>query len=58
MKLDPKTIRLFNRLTDRMNLIRKHPNHYEIADDDFTALVPVAQQLEGLLETIKTIKVG
>ena len=58
MALDLKTIRLLSRLTDRMNLIRKHPNHYELAPADHAALMPVAEQLEALLEAIKVIKGG
>lgn len=58
MALDPKTIRLFSRLTDRMDLIRKHPHRYEIAQHDLAALMPVAEQLEALLTSIKTIKAG
>ena len=58
MALDPKTTRLLSRLTDRMDLIRKHPHRYEIAQDDLSALMPVAEQLEALLTSIKTIKAG
>ncbi len=58
MALDPKTVRLLSRLTDRMDLIRKHPHRYEIAPDDLAALMPIAEQLETLLTSIKTIKAG
>lgn len=58
MALDPKTIRILSRLTDRMDLIRKHPHRYEIAHDDLAALTPVAEQLETLLSSIKIIKAG
>ncbi len=58
MKLDPKTIRVLSRLTDRMDLVRKSPHRYEIAPDDLAALVPVAEQLETLLGAIRVIKAG
>lgn len=58
MALDHKTIRLLSRLTDRMNLIRKHPNRYELAPADHAALMPVAEHLESLLDAIKVIKAG
>ena len=58
MALAPKTIRILSRLTDRMDLIRKHPHRYEIASDDLAALMPVAEQLETLLSSIKIIKAG
>jgi hypothetical protein len=58
MALDPKTIRILSRLTDRMDLIRKHPHRYEIAADDLQLLMPVAEQLETLLSSIKIIKAG
>lgn len=58
MKIDPKTIRVLSRLTDRMDLIRKSPHRYEIDADDLAALVPVAEQLEARLATIKVIKAG
>lgn len=58
MKLDPTMIRLLGRLTDRMDLIRKHPMRYDIAPEDLAELRPVAEQLERLLATISVIKVG
>lgn len=58
MKLDPLTIRLLGRLTDRMDLIRKHPLRYEITQEDLAELRPVAEQLERQLEKIKVVKVG
>ncbi len=58
MALDPQTTRLLSRLTDRMDLIRKHPHRYEIAQDDLQALRPAAERLEALLASIKTIKAG
>jgi hypothetical protein len=58
MKLDVKTVRLLGRLTDRMDLIRKHPHRYEIDPESMTELEAVAHQLETLLEKIKTIKMG
>lgn len=58
MALDPQTIRLFSRLTDRMDLIRKHPHRYEIDAAALEALRPVAAQLEALLANIRTIKAG
>ena len=58
MKLDPLTIRLLGRLTDRMDLIRKHPLRYDISPEALAALRPVAEQLEALLEKITVVKVG
>ena len=58
MKLDPKTIRVLSRLTDRMDLVRKSPHRYEIDPDDQAALVPVAEQLEARLAAIRIIKAG
>jgi hypothetical protein len=58
MKLALETVRLLGRLTDRMNLIRKHPHRYEIDADSHTELAAVAHQLETLLERVKTIKMG
>jgi hypothetical protein len=58
MKLDVNTIRLLGRLTDRMNLIRKHPHRYEIDADSMTELGAAARQLESLLDQVKTIKMG
>jgi hypothetical protein len=58
MKLDVKTIRLLGRLTDRMDLIRKHPHRYEIDPENMPELDAVAHQLETLLAKIRTIKMG
>ena len=58
MKFDVTTVRLLGRLTDRMNLIRKHPLRYEIDPENMTELSAVAQRLEALLEKIRTIKMG
>lgn len=58
MTLDVKTVRLLGRLTDRMNLIRKHPHRYEIDPEHMTELSTVAHRLETLLDKIKTIKMG
>ena len=58
LKLDVKTVRVLGRLTDRMNLIRKHPHRYEIDAEHMTELAAVAHQLETLLDKVKTIKVG
>ena len=58
MKLDPQTVRVFSRLTDRMDLIRKNPHRYEISAEDLAEIRPVAERLEALLATIKTIKAG
>ena len=58
MKLDPLTIRLLGRLTDRMDLIRKHPLRYDITPEDFAELRPAAERLEAMLEKIKVVKVG
>jgi hypothetical protein len=58
MKLDVKTIRLLGRLTDRMDLIRKHPHRYEIAPENMPELDAVAHHRETLLAKIRTIKMG
>jgi hypothetical protein len=58
MKLDPTTIRMLGRLTDRMDLIRKNPHRYEIDAEVLGQIAPVAERLEALLATIKTIKAG
>lgn len=57
-QLDLKTVRVLGRLTDRMNLIRKHPLRYEIDPDHLTELQTVATRLEELLDKIKTVKMG
>ena len=58
MKIDPTTVRILSRLTDRMDLIRKNPHRYEIEAADLEALGPVAARLEEILATIKIIKAG
>lgn len=58
MKLDVKTVRLLDRLTDRMNLIRKNPHRYEVDEDVQQALGRTCEELERLLATIRTIKAG
>ena len=58
MKLDPKTIRMLGRLTDRMDLIRKHPHRYETDADALTEISSAAEQLEGVLAKIRVIKAG
>jgi hypothetical protein len=58
MKLDVKTVRLLDRLTDRMNLIRKNPHRYEIDDEVQKALAKTCEELERQLATIRIIKAG
>jgi hypothetical protein len=58
MKFDINTVRLLHRLTDRMNLIRKHPLRYEIDADALAELQTTAGQLEEVLTKIKTVPVG
>jgi hypothetical protein len=58
MKLDVKTVRLLDRLTDRMNLIRKNPHRYEIDDEVQKSLAKACEQVETLLATIRVIKAG
>ena len=58
MKFDVNTVRLLHRLTDRMNLIRKHPLRYEIDPDALQKLQATAVQLEEVLTKIKTVPVG
>ena len=58
MKFDVNTVRILHRLTDRMNLIRKHPLRYEIDPDALEELQTTAVQLEEVLTKIKTVPVG
>lgn len=58
MKFDVNTVRLLHRLTDRMNLIRKHPLRYEIDQAALEELQTTAVQLEEVLTKIKTVPVG
>ena len=58
MKLDPKTTRLISRITDRMDLIRKHPLRYDDDPAVLTELAAAVERLEALLGKIKTVKVG
>jgi hypothetical protein len=58
MKLDVTTIRLLSRLTDRMDLIRKHPHRYEIDPQDLADLAASASKVETLLAKVKTLKAG
>jgi hypothetical protein len=58
MKFDVNTVRILHRLTDRMNLIRKHPLRYEIDADALEELQTTAVQLEEVLTKIKTVPVG
>lgn len=58
MRFDVNTVRILHRLTDRMNLIRKHPLRYEIDPKSLEELQATAVQLEAVLTRIKTIPVG
>jgi hypothetical protein len=58
MKFDVKTIRLLGRITDRMDLIRKHPHRYDIAPEDLTELSVAAETVERLLAKVKIITAG
>lgn len=58
MKLDPLTVRLMYRLTDRLDSIRKSPHRYEIDQADMDELGPVLKNLETLLTRIRTLKAG
>jgi hypothetical protein len=58
MKFDTNTVRLLHRLTDRMNLIRKHPLRYDIDPDALKRLQATAVELEEVLTKIKTVPVG
>jgi hypothetical protein len=58
MKLDVKTVRLLDRLTDRMNLIRKNPHRYEIDEDVQKRLAEACGEVETLLSKIRVIKAG
>lgn len=58
MKFDMQTVRLFGRITDRLDLIRKNPHRYEVEPDAARELAAAAQQLEALLTSVTTIKAG
>jgi hypothetical protein len=58
MTLTTKTVRLLSRLTDRMDLIRKNPHRYEIAEADLAELDEAARRVEDILARITTIKAG
>jgi hypothetical protein len=58
MKLDHQTLRSLGRLTDRMNLIRKHPLRYEVEPADLQQIAAAAAELERLLGRIKGVPVG
>ena len=55
MRPDNQTIRLLDRLTDRMNAIRKHPRRYEISADDHAELRTTAEKLEQILTRVKVV---
>ena len=58
MTLDISTVRVLSRITDRLDLIRKHPRRYDVAPDDLAMIRNRAEEFERLLEHIKVIKVG
>jgi hypothetical protein len=58
MKLDHQTLRLLGRLTDRMNLIRKHPLRYDVEPKDLQLISSVAAELENLLARVRPVPVG
>lgn len=55
MKLDIRTLRLFNRVTDRMNEIRKNPHRYDIDAEDMDELAALTEKLEQRLLKVKVI---
>jgi hypothetical protein len=58
MNFDSQTIRVFGRITDRLDLIRKNPHRYQVEPDVQKELGTVAAQLEALLTKITIIKAG
>ena len=58
MKFDPTTIRLLGRLTDQMDVIRKNPHRYEVAEEDLSALRTAGARLEELLKKVAILKAG
>ena len=58
MKFDVTTLRALGRITDRMDLIRKHPHRYEIDAESLAQLAIAARQVEELLAKVKIIKAG
>jgi hypothetical protein len=58
MKIDVKTLRVLSRITDRIDLIRKHPHRYEIDAEALDQLGQAAQRVEDLLVKVKIIKAG
>jgi hypothetical protein len=55
MKADNTTIRLLDRVTDRLNAIRKHPRRYEMTDEDHALLRETAQKLEAILARVRVV---
>jgi hypothetical protein len=58
MKFDVNTLRVLSRITDRMDLIRKHPHRYEIDAEVLAQLGQAAQRVEDLLTKIRIVKAG
>lgn len=58
MKFDVQTLRILSRITDRIDLIRKHPHRYEIDAEVLGQLTPAAQRVEELLTKVRIIKAG
>jgi hypothetical protein len=58
MKFDVQTLRALSRITDRIDLIRKHPHRYEVDAEVLTQLGQAAQNVEILLAKVKIIKAG
>ena len=55
MKADNTTIRLLDRVTDRLNAIRKHPRRYEMTVEDHALLRDTAQKLEEILGRVRVV---
>ena len=58
MKFDVATIRLLNRLADRMDAIRKNPQRYDIDPEDNERLTTLGARLEEVLVRVRTLKAG
>ena len=58
MKFDSNTIRLMGRITDRMDLVRKHPHRYEVDAETLDALARTLERLETLLPRITIVTAG
>ncbi len=58
MKFDVQTLRALSRITDRIDLIRKHPHRYEVDAEVLTHLGKAAERVEELLAKVRIIKAG